>query len=90
MDRIQNDALQALNEFIGKIKARKEDQNEYSERLSTYLWTLNTLKEELLLHDEAPLIVIERFSKKMLKYSYNNELFRYSYECVDEFIRTIV
>ncbi|MBO7450147.1 MAG: hypothetical protein J6U54_07225 [Clostridiales bacterium] len=90
MDRIQNDALQALNEFIGKIKARKEDQNEYSEKLSTYLWTLNTLKEELLLHDEAPLIVIERFSKKMLKYSYNNELFRYSYECVDEFIRTIV
>ena len=90
MDRIQSDALQALNEFIGVTKARKEDQNGYSEKHSTELWTLYTLKEELLMHDQAPLVVIENFSKKMLRYSYDNTLFLYAYEIVNAFIRTIV
>lgn len=92
MDRIQSDALKALNNYIKIIKDEKEREypDEYSETYSTQLWTLCTLKEELLLHDEAPLIVIERFGKRMLKYSYDNEIFKDAANVIEDFIHSLM
>jgi len=88
MDRIQRDALNALNDYINIVN--KEYQNEYSEKYSTQLWALNALKEELLLHDQPPLLVIDSFCRKLVRFSYDNFIFTYAANAIESFMRTIL
>lgn len=94
MDRIQTRVISQLNEFIHEFKMNydsSEGKMEYSKIHSTELWGLLTLRDELICNvNDAPLVTIERFSDRMKKYSYRNNIFSYVADITDVFIRTII
>lgn len=92
MDAIQQDMLNALNEFTIRIvrSIEQEDAGRYSEEHSTWLWTLQKVKEELLTHNEPPLVVVERLQKRLGKYAAQNDVFEPCAEIIDMFLCTVL
>lgn len=92
MDNIQKDMLAALNEYISTYKRMEQREccGDYSEEYATGIWTLQQLKEQILLHDDPPLKTIEKFQRKLDIWSYNCEIFNYGVETIDMFLRTVL
>lgn len=91
MDRIQSQMLENLNDFISRMKKQLDQEDGgYNEEHSTWMWTLYSLKDELLMHNEPPLVIIERFQNKLKRYSLENEIFKPCIKIIDMFLCSVL